>query len=154
MSFKQLELDFSDSEITSLHEGKYISARLVDETAEVRIDDNIYSRSETSDLLEELKSVVDDLERSSKYEIVHHESTFTVENAYTHKLMVDEDGETIIFKAPGLDFSHIAEYAELEHLTPLTTVEAQQRYRDDQETLDSLALDKLENFPDAGETGM
>ena len=43
------------SEITTLHKGKFVLVDLVDETIELTVENNVYSRSESLELLEELK---------------------------------------------------------------------------------------------------
>lgn len=41
------------------------------------------------------------------------------------------DGEIIIYNAPKLDFSYIAEYADVEDLVPVSTVESEADKTDD-----------------------
>ena len=43
------------SEITTLYKGRFVLVDLVDETIELTVENNIYSRSESLELLEELK---------------------------------------------------------------------------------------------------
>ena len=43
------------SEITTLHKGKFVLVDLVDETIELTVEDNIYSRSEALELIAELE---------------------------------------------------------------------------------------------------
>jgi len=43
------------SNITTLFKGKFVSVDLVDETIELTVEDNVYSRSESYDLLRELQ---------------------------------------------------------------------------------------------------
>tara|TARA_R110002110_G_scaffold188135_1_gene395945 strand:- start:338 stop:772 length:435 start_codon:yes stop_codon:yes gene_type:complete len=44
-----------ESTITTLFKGEYVLVDLVDETIELTVEDNVYSRSESLELLEELK---------------------------------------------------------------------------------------------------
>jgi hypothetical protein len=43
------------SKITTLFKGEYVQVDLVDETIELTVEDNVYSRSESLELLEELQ---------------------------------------------------------------------------------------------------
>jgi len=43
------------SEITTVYKGEYVQVVLVDETIELTVENNVYSRSESLELLEELK---------------------------------------------------------------------------------------------------
>ena len=43
------------SKITTLFKGEYVLVDLVDETIELTVENNVYSRSESLELLEELK---------------------------------------------------------------------------------------------------
>ena len=43
------------SEITTLHKGKFVLVDLVDETIELTVENNVYSRSEALELLDELQ---------------------------------------------------------------------------------------------------
>jgi hypothetical protein len=45
----------SKSKITTLFKGEYVMVDLVDETIELTVENNVYSRSESLELLEELK---------------------------------------------------------------------------------------------------
>ena len=44
-----------ESKITTLFKGEYVLVDLVDETIELTVENNVYSRSESLELLEELK---------------------------------------------------------------------------------------------------
>ena len=43
------------SEITTLHKGKFVLVDLVDETIELTVENNVYSRSEALELIAELE---------------------------------------------------------------------------------------------------
>jgi hypothetical protein len=45
------------SEITTLHKGKFVLVDLVDETIELTVENNVYSRSEALELIAELEQV-------------------------------------------------------------------------------------------------
>ena len=45
------------SKITTLHKGKFVLVDLVDETIELTVEPNIYSRSEAIELIAELEQV-------------------------------------------------------------------------------------------------
>jgi len=45
----------SDSTITTIFKGEFVQVDLVDETIELTVENNVYSRSESLGLLEELK---------------------------------------------------------------------------------------------------
>jgi hypothetical protein len=61
-------------------------------------------------------------EFGKKYTVLVYECRFTLvdENGCDK---VDEDGRIIVYDAPKLDWSHIAEYVDIEDLVPTTTVE-------------------------------
>tara|TARA_R110002051_G_scaffold106296_1_gene179401 strand:+ start:156 stop:371 length:216 start_codon:yes stop_codon:yes gene_type:complete len=42
--------------ITTLYKGEYVQVDMVDETIELTVEDNVYSRSESLALLEELRN--------------------------------------------------------------------------------------------------
>tara|TARA_R110001599_G_scaffold298104_1_gene502425 strand:- start:216 stop:431 length:216 start_codon:yes stop_codon:yes gene_type:complete len=42
--------------ITTLYKGEYVQVDMVDETIELTVEDNVYSRSESLELLEELRN--------------------------------------------------------------------------------------------------
>jgi hypothetical protein len=44
------------SKIKTLFKGEFVMVDMVDETIELTVEDNVYSRSESLELLEELKS--------------------------------------------------------------------------------------------------
>ena len=44
-----------DSKITTIFKGEFVMVDMVDETIELTVEDNVYSRSESLALLEELK---------------------------------------------------------------------------------------------------
>jgi hypothetical protein len=46
----------SNSKITTLYKGEFVMVDMVDETIELTVEDNVYSRSESLELLEELRS--------------------------------------------------------------------------------------------------
>jgi len=46
----------SDSKITTIFKGEFVLVDMVDETIELTVEPNVYSRSESLALLEELKS--------------------------------------------------------------------------------------------------
>ena len=45
----------SNSKITTLYKGKYVLVDIVDETIELTVEDNVYSRSEAIALISELE---------------------------------------------------------------------------------------------------
>ena len=45
----------SESKITTIFKGEFVQVDMVDETIELTVEDNVYSRSESLELLEELK---------------------------------------------------------------------------------------------------
>ena len=45
------------SEITTLHKGSFVLVDLVDETIELTVENNVYSRSEALELIAELEQV-------------------------------------------------------------------------------------------------
>ena len=45
----------SESKITTIFKGEFVQVDLVDETIELTVENNVYSRSESLELLEELK---------------------------------------------------------------------------------------------------
>jgi|TARA_R110001632_G_scaffold211812_1_gene337391 hypothetical protein len=45
----------SNSKITTLYKGKYVLVDIVDETIELTVEDNVYSRSEAIELISELE---------------------------------------------------------------------------------------------------
>lgn len=67
---------------------------------------------------------VEEAEESGEpiYTVLVYDCTFTLEDQ-DHNPKVDENGEIIIYNAPKLDYSYIAEYAEVSDLIPLSTVE-------------------------------
>ena len=46
---------YRESTITTIFKGEFVQVDLVDETIELTVEDNVYSRSESLELLEELK---------------------------------------------------------------------------------------------------
>ena len=48
----------SESEITTLYMGKFVLVMLVDETIELTVANNVYSRSECSELLADLRTAM------------------------------------------------------------------------------------------------
>jgi hypothetical protein len=46
----------NESKITTIFKGEFVMVDMVDETIELTVEDNVYSRSESLELLEELKS--------------------------------------------------------------------------------------------------
>jgi hypothetical protein len=46
----------SNSKITTLYKGEFVMVDMVDETIELTVEDNVYSRSESLALLEELRN--------------------------------------------------------------------------------------------------
>ena len=46
----------NESTIATLFKGEFVMVDMVDETIELTVEDNVYSRSESLELLEELKS--------------------------------------------------------------------------------------------------
>jgi len=46
----------SDSKITTLYKGEFVLVDMVDETIELTVEDNVYSRSESLELLVELQN--------------------------------------------------------------------------------------------------
>lgn len=47
---------YRDSTITTLFKGEFVMVDMVDETIELTVEDNVYSRSESLELLEELRN--------------------------------------------------------------------------------------------------
>jgi hypothetical protein len=45
----------SESKITTIFKGEYVQVDMVDETIELTVEDNVYSRSESLELLDELQ---------------------------------------------------------------------------------------------------
>jgi len=45
-----------NSKITTLYKGEFVMVDMVDETIELTVEDNVYSRSESLALLEELRN--------------------------------------------------------------------------------------------------
>ena len=45
------------SKIVTLHRGNFVHVSIVDETIELTVDNNVYSRSESLELMEELEQV-------------------------------------------------------------------------------------------------
>ena len=45
----------SESKITTIFKGEFVQVDMVDETIEITVENNVYSRSESLELLEELK---------------------------------------------------------------------------------------------------
>ena len=45
----------SDSKITTIFKGEYVQVDMVDETIELTVENNVYSRSESLELLNELQ---------------------------------------------------------------------------------------------------
>ena len=45
----------SESKITTIFKGEFVQVDMVDQTIELTVEDNVYSRSESLELLEELK---------------------------------------------------------------------------------------------------
>ena len=46
----------SNSKITTLYKGEFVMVDMVDETIELTVEHNVYSRSESLELLEELRN--------------------------------------------------------------------------------------------------
>jgi hypothetical protein len=53
--WKRRMMKMSNSKITTIFKGEYVQVDLVDETIELTVENNVYSRSESLELLEELK---------------------------------------------------------------------------------------------------
>ena len=58
------------SEITTLHKGKFVLVDLVDETIELTVENNVYSRSEALELIAELEQAEPFLSKRQTIDIV------------------------------------------------------------------------------------
>jgi hypothetical protein len=58
------------SEITTLHKGQFVLVDLVDETIELTVENNVYSRSEALELIAELEQAEPFLSERQEIDIV------------------------------------------------------------------------------------